>query len=266
MKFRNLLLAGLAIVSVVAFTGCGQKADNAEVPKKVVVGLDDSFPPMGFRDEQNNIVGFDIDVAKEVAKRSGIEIEFKPIDWSSKEAELKGKKIDALWNGLTITEDRKKNILFSDPYMDDKELIVTRADDKSITSKESLAGKTVGVQTASSGEAYLKADPASKAIKEVKTYDDFVAAFNDLELGRIDAVIADGVVARYTLTKKTGLKIVEGPDFGADIFAVGFRKEDTALKNKIDQVLIEMKKDGTMDKIAQKWFGTAADLDKSDAK
>ena len=247
MKFRNLLLAGLALVSVVAFAGCGQKADNTEVPKKVVVGLDDSFPPMGFRDEQNNIVGFDIDVAKEVAKRSGIEIEFKPIDWSSKEAELKGKKIDALWNGLTITEDRKKNILFSDPYMDDKELIVTRADDNSITSKESLAGKTVGVQTASSGEAYLKADPASKAIKEVKTYDDFVAA-------------------RYTLTKKTGLKIVEGPDFGADIFAVGFRKEDTALKNKIDQVLIEMKKDGTMDKIAQKWFGTAADLDKSDVK
>ena len=241
MKFRNLLLAGFAIVSVVAFPGCGQKADNTEVPKKVVVGLDDSFPPMGFRDEQNNIVGFDIDVAKEVAKRS------------SKEAELKGKKIDALWNGLTITEDRKKNILFSDPYMDDKELIVTRADDNSITSKESLAGKTVGVQTASSGEAYLKADPASKAI-------------NDLELGRIDAVIADGVVARYTLTKKAGLKIVEGPDFGADIFAVGFRKEDTALKNKIDQVLIEMKKDGTMDKIAQKWFGTAADLDKSDVK
>lgn len=266
MKLRNLLLAGLAVVSLVAFTGCGSQKTENTVPNKVVVGLDDSFPPMGFRDENNNIVGFDIDVAKEVAKRAGFEIEFKPIDWSSKETELKGKKIDALWNGLTITEERKKNVLFSSPYMQDKELIVVRANDISITNKETLAGKTVGVQTASAGESALKADATTKNIKEVKTYDDYVAAFNDLALGRIDAVIADGVVARYTLTKKPELKIVEGVDYGADIFAVGFRKEDTALKAKIDQILVDMKKDGTMDKIAEKWFGTAADLDKSDAK
>ena len=268
MKLKNLLLAGLAVVSLVAFAGCGSNTSTGsqELPKKVVVGLDDSFPPMGFRDENNQIVGFDIDLAKEAAKRAGMEIEFKPIDWAAKEAELKGKKVDALWNGLTITEERKKNILFSDPYMQDKELIVVRADNNSINGKADLAGKTVGVQTASAGETALKNDADSKNIKEVKTYDDYVAAFNDLALGRIDAVVADGVVARYTLTKKPELRIVEGTDYGADIFAIGFRTDDKALADKFNQILIEMKKDGTADKIAEKWFGTAADLDKSDAK
>ena len=249
MKLKNLLLAGLAVVSLVAFAGCGSNTSTGsqELPKKVVVGLDDSFPPMGFRDENNQIVGFDIDLAKEAAKRAGMEV-------------------GALWNGLTITEERKKNILFSDPYMQDKELIVVRADNNSINGKADLAGKTVGVQTASAGETALKNDADSKNIKEVKTYDDYVAAFNDLALGRIDAVVADGVVARYTLTKKPELRIVEGTDYGADIFAIGFRTDDKALADKFNQILIEMKKDGTADKIAEKWFGTAADLDKSDAK
>ena len=82
---------------------------------KIVVGLDDNFPPMGFRDEKNELVGFDIDMAREASKRLGVEVEFKPIDWSAKEAELSGKRVDALRNGLTITEERKQNILFTAP-------------------------------------------------------------------------------------------------------------------------------------------------------
>ncbi len=241
--------------------------DNKELPKKIVIGLDDSFPPMGFKDDKGEIVGLDIDMAKEAAKRAGMEVEFKAIDWSSKEAELKSKKIDALWNGLTVSPEREKNILFSNTYMKDKQYIVIRNDDESIKSKADLAGKVVGVQQASTGESALQNDPSGKTVKETKSYADFVSAFMDLGIGRVDAVIADGVIARYLMTKEPGkYKIVEGTDYGVDNFAVGFRKDDTALRDKINGILAEMKKDGTADKIVEKWLGSSADLDKSDAK
>ena len=113
----------------------------------------------------------------------------------------------------------------------------------------------------------MQNDPSGKTVKETKSYADFVSAFMDLGIGRVDAVIADGVIARYLMTKEPGkYKIVEGTDYGVDNFAVGFRKDDTALRDKINGILAEMKKDGTADKIAEKWLGSGADLDKSDAK
>ena len=121
MNWKKMMAVGLAAVSMMAFvTGCGGehlKKLIQKLPKKLLVGLDDSFPPMGFKDEKGEIVGFDIDMAKEAAKRAGMDVEFKAIDWSSKEAELKSKKIDALWNGLTVSPEREKNILFSNTYM-----------------------------------------------------------------------------------------------------------------------------------------------------
>jgi polar amino acid transport system substrate-binding protein len=114
-----------------------------------VVGLDDNFPPMGFRDEKNELVGFDIDMAREVAKRANIEVEFKPIDWNAKEAELLGKRVDALWNGLTILEERKEKILFSDPYMVNKQIIIVKAGSP-IKGKADMVGKIVGAQEGSS--------------------------------------------------------------------------------------------------------------------
>lgn len=270
MNWKKMMAVGLAAVSMMVFvTGCGSdtKTANKELPKKIVIGLDDSFPPMGFKDDKGEIVGLDIDMAKEAAKRAGMDVEFKAIDWSSKEAELKSKKIDALWNGLTVSPEREKNILFSDTYMKDKQYIIVRNEDESIKSKADLAGKVVGVQQASTGESALQNDPSGKTVKETKSYSDFVSAFMDLSIGRVDAVIADGVIARYLMTKEPGkYKIVEGTDYGADNFAVGFRKDDTALRDKINGILAEMKKDGTADKIVEKWLGSSADLDKSDAK
>ena len=127
MNWKKMMAVGLAAVSMMVFvTGCGgdAKKANTELPKKVVIGLDDSFPPMGFKDDKGEIVGFDIDMAKEAAKRAGMDLELKAIDWSSKEAELKSKKIDALWNGLTVSPEREKNILFSNVYMKDKQYII----------------------------------------------------------------------------------------------------------------------------------------------
>ena len=123
------------------------------MPKKIVIGLDDSFLQWALKMKKAKLLALDIDMAKEAAKRAGMEVEFKAIDWSSKEAELKSKKIDALWNGLTVSPEREKNILFSNTYMKDKQYIVVRNDDESIKSKADLAGKVVGVQQASTGES-----------------------------------------------------------------------------------------------------------------
>ena len=239
-----VLLAGLLVA------GCGNTTK-----KKRVVGLDDNFPPMGFRDDKNNIVGFDIDMAKEAAKRSGLEVEFKPIDWNSKEAELNGKRVDVLWNGLTITDSRKQNIAFTKPYMENRQIIVVNAD-STIKGKADLAGKVIGVQDGSSSIEALEKDEATmKSFKELKKYGDNVAALMDLKAGRVDAVVVDEVVGRYYITKKAGEYAVLEDNFGSEEYGVGLRKDDKELLEKLQKALDEMKKDGTSATISKKWFG-----------
>ncbi len=269
MNMKKLAALGMTMLALVAFTaGCGSDTSSngaGELPKKMVIGLDDNFPPMGFRDDKGEIVGFDIDLAKEAAKRAGMEVEFKAIDWDSKEAELKSKRIDALWNGVTVTPDREKNILFSTPYVQDKQIIVVR-NDSAIQGKEDLTGKIVGTQQGSNVEPILDKDAQERGIKEVKKYGDFVNAFMDLELGRIDALVVDGIVGQYTMTQKPGVFRVANGDYGADKMAVGFRLDDKALQAKMNDVLKEMMNDGTADKIAEKWFGNSNLLNKDGFK
>lgn len=252
----------LVVMSGLLLTGCGSAANSATTsapaaPQKIVIGLDDNFPPMGFRDEQNNIVGFDIDLAKEAAKRLNMEVEFKPIDWSSKEVELNSKKVDALWNGLTITEERKKNIAFTQPYMENKQIIVVLPNSK-VQTKADLAGKVVGAQDGSTSVDAIAKEPAVKSsFKELKLYGDNVAALLDLKAGRLDAVVVDEIVGRYYMTKKPGEYKVLTENFGTEDYGVGFRKDDTQLVDKVQKALDDMKKDGTSAKISEKWFGSS---------
>ena len=253
---RIISVVLLLVMAGVLFAGCGSTTKTEPAKKKIVIGLDDNFPPMGFKDEKNNIVGFDIDMAKEAAKRLGIEVEFKGIDWSSKEAELNSKRIDALWNGMNITEERKKNVLFSDPYMESKQLIFVLANSP-IKSAADLKGKVVGVQQSSIGEEVVTKDEKLKAtLKDFKKYPDCVAAFMDLKTGRLDAVVTDEILGRYYMSKEVGAYIViEQPLGEVGVYGVGFRKDDKELRDKVQNVLNEMKKDGTSAKISQKWFG-----------
>jgi len=234
MKKRTLL-AMVALSALLAACGKNESASTAAAPvaapvpaamTKLVIGLDDNFPPMGFRDDKNEIVGFDIDMAREAAKRMNVEVDFKPIDWSAKEAELVGKRVDALWNGLTITEERKKNIAFTAPYMENHQIIIVRAD-SDIKDKAGLAGKVVGAQDGSS---------AVDAIKK-------------------DAVVVDEVVGRFHVAKKAGEYLVLEDNFGTEDYGVGLRKEDTEVLGKLEAALAEMKKDGKAAEIASKWFG-----------
>jgi len=262
---KKIFLAALLLVTMV-FTGCGggqggeqpkdAGKDSAEL-KKIVIGLDDEYAPMGFKNEQNEIVGFDVDLAKEAAKRLGTEVEFKAIDWNSKEAELKSGRIDIIWNGLDITPERQENMLFSNPYMDNRQIVFVKAgNNQGIKSEADLAGKTVGTQAGSTAEAYITGNEKLKSsLKELKTYGDYVSAFMDLENGRIDALVCDEIVGRYAMSKQDGkfdaLDVTVGP---VSEFGIAFRKEDTALRDKVQKVFDEMVKDGTAAKISNEWF------------
>ena len=273
MKWKKLVaLASAAVLSAALFTGCGGQQQAASSSSgsgsgagdKIVVGLDDNFPPMGFKDENNEIVGFDIDLAKEATKRLGREVEFKAIDWSSKEAELKSGRVNVLWNGLDITDKRKENMLFSDPYMDNRQIIFVKKGATGITDEQSLAGKTVGTQSASTAEEYIDgSDFFKNKVKEVKKYSDFVSAFMDLENGRVDAVIGDEIVGRYYMSKHPdtidAVDVAVGP---VSQFGIAFAKDNQKLRDDVQKVLDEMVKDGTVAKISEKWFGKDITLKK----
>lgn len=167
---------------------------------KLVVGLDDSFPPMGFRDDKNNIIGYDIDLAKEVAKRMGVELVLQPIDWDSKELELKSYKIDCIWNGMTITPQRVEEMYFVKPYIANRQIIIVGENSK-IKTKADLDGKKIGLQKGSSALNAVKADDIYSKIGEIIEYQNNVDAFNDLKIGRIDALVVDEVAGRYLIEK-----------------------------------------------------------------
>ena len=257
MNIKKMIAVGAMTAAAAAMlAGCGGQEKQAEqkLPDKIVIGLDDNFPPMGFRDDNGELVGFDIDLAKEAGKRLGIPVEFKPIDWDSKEAALKSKQVDMLWNGLTITEDRGKQIAFSKPYLNNAQILVVRADSP-ITDRAGLAGKTIGTQEGSSSvEALDKQADFKNSLQDVKKYGDFVAAFMDLEVGRIDGLLVDSVVGRYYMSKKPGKFKVIDDKMGDEQYGVGMRQEDTLLQEKLNGVLKDMSADGTMTKLSQKWF------------
>ena len=271
MLMKKIFLVAMLLTTMI-FTGCGggdtPKTDgaNADGAKKIVVGLDDEYPPMGFKDDKNEIIGFDVDLAKAAAKKLGREVEFKAIDWNSKEAELKSGRIDVLWNGLDITPERKENMLFSDPYMDNRQIIFIRKGDDAnanISDENGLAGKSVGTQAGSTAEAYITGNDALKnSFKDFKTYGDYISAFMYLENGRLDAVFCDEIVGRYYMAKHAdkidAINVVVGP---TSEFGIAFAKDNTALRDEVQKAFDEIVADGTAKKISEEWFG--ADLIKN---
>ena len=258
--FKIILSISIAAIILMSI-GCSEKSsgeDNSlqkvKDAGKLVLGLDDTFAPMGFRDDSGEIVGFDIDLAKEVASRMGVELEIKPIDWSSSILSLNKGDIDVLWNGVTINESRKEQINFSKPYLNNRLIIVKPKDRNDINSKEDLAGKVLGVQVGSNDEA-LQSDSISKKAKEIRKYDVNVNAFLDLMAKRIDAVIIDEVAAQYYISEeKVDFVVVENSPLTEEFYGIGFRKTDGQLLTEVDKILDEMKADGKAAEISQKWF------------
>lgn len=283
MKKKILFILMSVLVFSLALTGCSntekntdtgvneektdktEETDNSDKETPVnntilekgtmVLGLDDSFPPMGFRDDKGDVVGFDIDLAREATKRMGIELDIKPIDWSAKVLVLNKGDIDVIWNGFTADDERRTQVDFTDPYLLNKQILVV-AESSDITDKSGLSGKILGLQSGSTSQDALAKDPETeKSLKEVKKYSDNVKALLDLKIGRVDAVLVDEVVGRYYISKKPGDYKILTEDFGVEEYAVGVRKGEEEFLTKLNQTLKEIREDGTEAKISEKWFG-----------
>lgn len=237
-------------------SACGGQTKSSE--NTIVVGLDDTFVPMGFKDDNGEIVGFDVDLAKAAAKKIGYNVKFQPIDWAMKETELESKNIDAIWNGYSVTEERQQKVDFTKSYLKNKQVIITLKD-SNIKDKNDLKGKVVAVQGGSSAEEELqKNKDIIKTFKgqDLILFDNNNDAFMDLEAGRTDAVVADEIMARYYISKIGNEKFkILNDDFGKEVYSIGLRKGDETLKEKLNNALLELKKDGTMEEISKKWFG-----------
>ena len=256
MKKLLLILLTVVLLTSVAFVGCDKSGnDNASKAESFIVGLDDAFPPMGFRDENNEIVGFDIDLAKEAAKRLNMEVTFQPVDWSGVILELDNKKIDVIWNGMTITDERLQKINFTKPYIQDRQIIVVQKG-SDIKGKVDLKDMVIGIQSGSSSmQAFEKDSETFNSVKEIVEFASNDEALLDLKNGGVDAVVVDEVVGRYYIAKKADDYKVLDENFGLEDFGVGVRKTDTEFLEKLNKVLDEMKEDGTAANISKKWFG-----------
>ncbi|MDO5124994.1 MAG: amino acid ABC transporter substrate-binding protein [Ruminococcus sp.] len=275
-------IASASLATMLLFAGCGgtEIASNSDVKAesesaskaeesvtsvdeslkkvtdagKLILGLDATFKPMGYTDENDKIVGFDIDLAEEVCKRLDIKLETYGVNWETKEIDLNAGTIDCIWNGLSVSPSRKEQMLMSDPYMNNA-MVFTINSDSEMKTLDDLKGKTIAVQNGSTAQEIL-ADSDIYADITVQELATNVEALNQLELGMCDAVFLDSVVAQYEInsTKKEFKIMDEGLE--EEEYAIGFRKGDQALCDKIEETLSAMKADGTVEKISTKWFGS----------
>ncbi|HHY46508.1 MAG TPA: amino acid ABC transporter substrate-binding protein [Firmicutes bacterium] len=260
-RFTLLLVAFCLILLSVSAAAVSLAATDDSLEKvlkagKLTIGIDDAYPPMEYRDEQNNLVGFDIDLAREIGKRLGVKVEWIPTEWSGVLLALNAHKFDIILSTLSVTEERAKQIDFGPPYLYESQVIVVCADNNTIKSKEDLVGKVVGTQLGSTSEEAAK---TIKGIKELKKYNKFTEVFLDLGIGRIEAGVVDELVGRYYMkTRPDQFKVVAS--IVDEPVAIGYRKSDKKLQEAINKIVDEIKADGTMAKISKKWFG--ADITK----
>ena len=223
--------------------------------KKFIVGFDQDFPPMGFVNENNEYVGFDLDLAKEAASRMGMEFVAQPIAWASKDMELGSGNIDCIWNGFTIS-GREDKYTWTEAYMINDQVVVVK-NDSDIKSLADLAGKTVAVQKDSSGLAALNDNAdLTNSFGQLIEMESYLNALMELEMGSVDAIVMDEIVARYEIqTSGKPFKVLDEA-VASEEYGVGFLLGNTELRDQVQKVLEDMAADGTMAKISEKWFGT----------
>lgn len=270
---KKLAALFLSAVMVCAMAGCGDKEDNADKKggqdiadtqkdsgaendeNTFVVGFDAEFPPYGFMDDNGEYTGFDLDLAQEVCERNGWTLVKQPVDWDSKDMELNSGSIDCIWNGFTMN-GRENDYTFTKPYVDNS-IVVAVAADSDIASLDDLAGKVVAVQTDSSGLAALQGEDASEenialaaSFADLQQIPDYNTAFMNLEAGAVDAVVLDIGVAKYQLANNPEKYKILDTQVSTEQYAVGFKKGNTELCDKVEATLEEMAADGTLAEIA----------------
>lgn len=257
-KWIAILIAVLALLTCTAALAEDTGLADVLAKGQLVMGFDEEYPPMGFVGEDGTHVGFDIDLAREVTSRLGVELVLQPISWDAKVMELNAGNIDCIWSGMTMTDELKQQVLFSMPYMANEQILIVRTD-SGIASAADLAGKVLGTQAGSSSVTVLDANPQVKDIIDggaAALYDDFVAALMDLKLGGIDVLLIDSVVGNYYISQQDdpSMFTVLPEVLEAEEYGIAFRQAEATLADAVNQQLIAICEDGTLDTIREKWF------------
>ncbi|MHB1485041.1 MAG: ABC transporter substrate-binding protein [Saccharofermentanales bacterium] len=249
-KFIAFLLS--VTIMAALLVSCSTKKDS----DTLYVGVDDSYPPMEYKDDTNTRIGFDIDLANKIGEKMDMKVEFISTAWDGIFQALKTDKFDCIISSVSIDPDRLKEFEFTKPYIANAQMIVVKPDNNSILKPEDLAGKNVGYQVATT--ANNSADTLqAKGIKfgnNGKEYDQIIQPFADMKAGRLDAIIVDEVVGQYYIGqdkanfKAASVKLTNEP------IGVCIKKGNTDLRDKIQVALDEMVADGTMKQISMKWF------------
>lgn len=222
----------------------------------LIVGLDDTFAPMGFRDKDDTLIGFDIDLANAVADVLDINVQFQPIDWNAKEMELSSKRIDCIWNGMSATPQRQKDLTLTKKYLNNRIVIMSLNDSVDIKSVDMLADVKIGTQADSAALETMQKNDAYDSFKanitEYNTYDE---AIMDMQAGRIDCIVVDEVLGEYKNSKLEEKMHLSEFDFGDDFYAIGCRKGETDLADKLNEAIQTLIDNGTAAEISEKWFG-----------
>ena len=256
--FRFIMSVFILICCIGSLAGCSKKPSDDSLKKvleagELIVGFDENFPPMGFRNKSYEIVGFDIDFAREVCKRLGIELVLKPILWEEKENELNNGNIDCIWNGMCVNEERRESMNLSEPYLvNDLIFLVKRGSE--IKNIEDLKGKKLGLQAGSSVENALAAAGMEKDFKIVRANDNIVL-FKMIDAGALDVLLLDSLFAYYYIADTEKEYYILPSILETEDISIGFRKNDATLRDGIQEVINEMKKDGKLGEISVNWFG-----------
>ena len=243
----------IALIGVILFSIQGKE----NTKETFVLGMDDSFPPMGFRNENNELVGFDIDLATEVCNKLGMTLEVQTISWAAKEQELDSGNIDCIWNGFGYTEERNEAMTLSDIYIKDESIFFVK-NDAGYTSQEDLKGKKIGVQSGSVQERRLDASEFVTEIGEMVSYTDYLTALMDLEAGNIDAVYMSKITGNYIMkSQNKDFKTFDAEGIGEEGtgMVIAFKKGNTELKDRVEKAIAELKEEGKLKEISEKWFG-----------
>ncbi|MFZ7134672.1 MAG: basic amino acid ABC transporter substrate-binding protein [Eubacteriales bacterium] len=259
MKKSILLIIILFLSVALLFAGCtsdqDNEQDNGQDEKAVLkVGVDDTYPPMEYRDEDNNLVGFDVELAKAIGEKLDMEVEFISSAWTGIFMALDTSNFDVIISSVSITPKRMESYDFSDPYLANGQVIVVRPDDNSVTKPEDLAGKKVGVQITTT------ADTAVEKFKEttditVEKYDEIIQTFNGMKSGYVDYIVVDYPVAiEYVANDPESFKI-SSVQLTNEPIGICYRKGDTETQDKINGALEELRNDGTLKTLSEEWLG-----------
>ena len=263
-KLTVLVLAFAMVFTMMALTACGGGSSDsgeesaAEETFTFKHGYDKDFPPYSYIGDDGETTGFDVELAQAVCELNGWNYEGVAINWDAKDAELESGSIDCIWSGFTKSPDREPKFAWSDPYsVNTIKIMVLEGSD--IKSTDDLAGKKVGVQGSTSAQEMLETPNAEGGAEDLMNtfasfdkYDTYTVAVNDLKAGAIDAIAIDVTTGDYQMTKVEGLAYLDG-DVCQEVYAIGFRTDDTELRDQVNAALKTLAENGKMDEIGKKY-------------